>query len=357
MGRVRDAFSLSLFHSMATLQRSAAALLRGDREAVTALNELLHRLVGTAGSLGFDALSTRSRALESSLHASDDRWYSKLFGAVRALDEAMSPMRSVALCSLRTGTARARTMLTTDDLRAHDSAFWPMQFVASATSCPHPPRGVLLVDARRDAMSRVRAARAVWGSAPIVAIAPEASEAELLLSLRAGADMVARDAISDESLCLAAYCALPLPFSHANALMLDADPMRVSSVRAAIEPLGARLHLIDSADGLDRWLRTTLPHVALIDAQHREASAVAEVLAKHGPAVRVLSMGEAAFSDRSLELGGSFHQLLRATLAMLVTAVGPDDVAALDSAPSTQTLKISKADLRSLAPRKEPSRP
>lgn len=357
MGRVRDAFSLSLFHSMATLQRNAAALLRGDREATTALNELLHRLVGTAGSLGFDALSARSRALESSLLASDDRWYSKLFGTVRALDEAMSPMRSVALCSLRTGTARARTMLTNDDLRAHAGALWPMQCVESATSCPHPPRGVLLVDARRDVMSRVRAARAVWGFSPIVAIAPEASEAELLLSLRAGADMVSRDPIGEEALCLAAYCALPLPFSHANVLMLDGDPMRASSVRAAIEPLGARLHLIDSSDGLDRWLRTTLPHMALIDAQHREAVAVADTLAEHGPTVRLLSMGEATYSDRSLDRGASFNELLCATLAMLVSAVGPDDVASLEGAPSTQTLKISKADLRSLAPRKEPSRP
>ncbi len=357
VGRVRDAFSLSLFHANAALQRGAAALLRGDREASGALCDLLHRLVGTAASLGFDPLSARCRALEVALLASEDRWYSKLVAAIRTLDEASAPMQRVALVALRAGSARALWLYAPEPIELALQPSWPIRAVASVTACPDPPRGALLVDARRDAMARVRSARAVWGQSPLVAIAPGASEADVLLSLRAGADFVHRGALSLDALSLSAWAALPPPFAHGAVLVLDSDPLRSSALRAAIEPLGARLAMIDARAQLEAQLRTLLPHVAVIDAAHPDAAPVAAVLAQHGASVSVVSIGDAPWSAAVVGDDQPFEELLAACVSALQTSMGPEEAAGFELGASTQTLRLSRADVQSALARKEPTRP
>jgi hypothetical protein len=360
LGRVRDAFALSLFHSNAALQHGAAALLRGDRSASSTLCDLLHRVVGTSASLGFDAVATRCRALESALQASDERWYAKVFAAIRALDEPCSRLAPVARASMRTGSARSLTLLASDPLELEFDARWPMSKVQLASSCPHPPRGALLVDARRDVTARVRSARGVWGSSPLVAIVPNASEAEVLLALRAGADFVHRDELTGEALRLSAWCALPPPFAHGTVLSLDTDPLRASALRAAIESLGARLVSVEAKAQLQQQFRTLLPHVAVIDASHEEAASVASTIDQQGGSVAIITVGEGrvSWSGERLPEGAPFSALLVACAHALRSTLGSDDVTVAEHGASTQTLKLSRADVRSMInARKEPSKP
>lgn len=358
LGRVRDAFSLSLLHSNAALQRGAAALLRGDRSASSTLCDLLHRVVGTSASLGFDAVATRCRAVESALLASDERWYAKLFAAIRALEEPVARVAPVARAAMRTGSARALTLLAPDEIELAFDARWPLSRIQLSASCPHPPRGALLVDARRDAMARVRSARAVWGSNPLVAIAPNASEAEVLLALRAGADFVHRDELSGESLRLSAWCALAPPFAYGTIVSLDTDPLRASSLRAAFEPLGAKVVTVDDRSQLQQQFRTLLPHVAVIDAEHEQAASIARAIDEQGGSVSLITIGAGgAWGGERLPEDVPFLALLAGVARAMVSALGPDDVHAMEPGAATQTLRLSRVDVRSLvSARKEPSK-
>lgn len=352
LGRVRDAFSLSLFHANALVQRESAALLRGDRDAAKRLMDVAHRLVGTAGSLGFDALSAPCRALESSLSQHDDRWHARLFTVVRELEEASRPMRDTALALRRSGTARALTILSPDALDEALLRRVGLVQVSVATGCPHPPRGVLFVDARRDLMARVRSGRTVWGGNAVVALAPRASEAETLLALRAGANLVHSGEFEPTALAITAWSALAPPLTNGTVLWFDHDPLRSSSARAALEPLGAKVHPLDDLAKLTPTLRKQWPHLAIIDVEHPDSERLFDELATIAPTVPVVSLGAARWSKQSLDASQRFIDVVKQAGAALLDALGPDDMPPVDIDATTQTVRLSRADLGGLAKKK-----
>jgi hypothetical protein len=361
-GSVRDAFALSLFHVNATLQHGAAALLRGDRSAVSALCDLLHRVVGTAASLGFDAIATHCRALESALQRPEARWHAKLYAAMCALDEPCAGLLPVARSSMRTGSARSLTLLTSDPTEPvlEFDAHWPIDIVTRATDCPHPPRGVLLVDARRDAIACVRLARGVWASNPVVAIIPGATEAESLLALRAGADLIHRGELTAEALRLSAWSALPPPFAHGTVLSLDTDSLRASALRAALDALGANVVSIETEAQLQQRLGTQWPPVAVIDASHAEATCIATAIDRHGASVSIITLGDEAvtWSGQRLAASAPFSALVVACASALCAKLGPDDGPVQKHGASTQAIERSRADVQTMCnDRKESSNP
>lgn len=352
LGRVRDAFSLSLFHANALVQRESAALLRGEREAAKRLMDAAHRLVGTAGSLGFDALAAPCRALESSLSQHDDRWHARLFAVVRELEEAASPLRDIALSLRRGGSARALTILSPDAIDEGVLARTGLAQVSVAAGCPHPPRGVLFVDARRDLMARVRSARTVWGGHAVVAVAPRASEAETLLALRAGANLVHAADIDSTALSITAWSALAPPLTNGTIIWFDNDPLRSSSARAALEPLGAKVHPFDELSKLTTTLRKQWPHLAVIDSEHPDGERLFDELTSIAPTVPVVSLGAARWCRQSLDTQRRFIEVVKQAGVALLDALGPDDLPPVDIDATTQTVRLSKADLGGLAKKK-----
>jgi HPt (histidine-containing phosphotransfer) domain-containing protein/CheY-like chemotaxis protein len=345
---VRDAFALSLFHSSASLQRESSALLRGERDASRRLASIAHRLVGTAASLGFDEVALQSRALESALQERDERWHARLFSALRALDESSRPLRAVPLALQREGAARALFALFFDAREDRAALAALAQPLRALAELPTTPRGALFVDGRRELMSRVREARAAWAERPLVAIVPDASEAQTLLALRAGADFVHRDAIDPDALAISAWSTLEPPLNRGALLWLDHDPLRSASLRAALEPLGARVSIVPELSSLQSLLRTALPHVAVLDFAHPDALKVESVLEQQAPTVPLRSLGEAPARSSvtaSIEARGSFAQLVIRVGRVLLDALGQDDLGAVEQPLAGQTLEIDRAEL------------
>jgi hypothetical protein len=143
-------------------------------------------------------------------------------------------------------------------------------------------------------------------------------------------------------------------------LSLDTDPLRASALRAAIESLGARLVSVEAKAQLQQQFRTLLPHVAVIDASHEEAASVASTIDQQGGSVAIITVGEGrvSWSGERLPEGAPFSALLVACAHALRSTLGPDDVTVAEHGASTQTLKLSRADVRSMInARKEPSKP
>jgi HPt (histidine-containing phosphotransfer) domain-containing protein len=355
LGRVRDAFALSLFHTSSLVQRESAALLRGDRDAARRLAEIAHRLVGTASSLGFDSLATPCRSLEASLTQHDDRWHARVFAVVRELDEAALPMAGVAMALRRRGTARALTILAPDPIDEALEARADLTRVTVAAGCPHPPRGVLFVDARRELMTRVRSARSVWGANPVVALAPRASEAETLLALRAGADMVHSRELDADAIALAAWSVLAPPLTDGSLLWFDNDSLRASAARAALEPLGAKLSVLDDPSLLLATLRKRWPALAVLDAAHPQAERLFDELASIAPSVPILVLGAARWSKSSLDAMIPLVALVKHVGAAMLEVLGPDDVPPTTIDATTQTVRLNRVDLGGLTKKVRPT--
>ncbi len=345
IGRVRDAFCLSLFHGAAAVQRDAAALLRGERVASARMSEQLHRIAGTSASLGLEALGQRARALESSLEANDDRWHGHLFDVCVELELAAAPFAPALVAMDRPGVNRSGFFASDEPLPSEALAISLLRAVSTVEEAPSPPRGVLLVDARRDLMSRVRAARARWGPNPVVAVLPESSVANTLLALRAGADLVHRGPLDAGWLGLSRIAALPPALSGAGLLWVDRDPLRASSLRAALEPLGARVTTVDDIDQLPRALRSPLPHMAIVDVEHVDAAAILDRIEESTPTVELLTVGPAPAGYAWIPSEGGFLALVQRVGQALASALGPDDPAPFDARVETQTLELSRREL------------
>lgn len=358
IARIRAAFSLSLWPLSAALCRDASATLRGDRHALGRLSTTAHRIAGTAATLNINPLADIARALEDAIESTpNDRWVGCLFATFRATLQAATPSASIAKHLDRSGNAREAFCSNNEPWSLESKILLQLTQVASLDALPRPPRGALVLDARTDTTSRLRKARAAWGSSnPLIAILSGESEAESLLALRAGADYLhfaastEAEAMSAIRVRLSAWAALPPPFAGAIVLVVDSDSLRSSFLRAVLEPFGARVHCEDDPAHVEKRLRTDSPHIVVIDPS-RTSSVELLRAQKHAHRDRFLiSYGPTSWSDASLDPECSVESVVPILGDALRSVLGSAHVSVRLLDETTETIKVSRAEVLSILP-------